>query len=121
MTVLERKILITLMEHENYTVPQLSVKLNIDADDLYAPIQCLIKNNHLRFNLPEFRDGKEDKLIYNDDTFRVTYDGKRALEFDTNERKEKRRLSVRYWITTGISIIALILAIIANIRQGLLL
>ena len=47
----------------------------------------------------------------------ITANGITALEDENDHQKKFRKESVRYWITTGIAILALIISIIALIMQ----
>lgn len=47
----------------------------------------------------------------------ITSSGISALEAEDDDRKRHRKESLRYWITTGIAILALIISIIALVIQ----
>ena len=55
------------------------------------------------------------------DTLKITKFGIAALEAANDERMKFRKESVRYWITTGIALLALVISVIALAAQlGLL-
>jgi len=118
---LDKKVLIALLENDGYTLPELSAYLRIDQNDLREVLRALLDSKYIGHHLPQLRDGKMPDGMYSDDMYTVLYKGKCALEEDRKIRKRERANTIHYWITTVISIIALILAIAAHIRQYLML
>ena len=55
--------------------------------------------------------------VFPDTKISITEKGKEALYDHLNREKIERKISIRYWITTGISLVALAVAIISIVLQ----
>ena len=60
---------------------------------------------------------EQEVQFFPDTKISITEKGKEALYDHLNREKIERKISIRYWITTGISLVALAVAIISIVLQ----
>ena len=84
------------------TPDEIYLLLDSSGPWLYSNISYLRRNGWIVAELPKIS---------------ITEKGKEALYDHLNREKIERKISIRYWITTGISLVALAVAIISIVLQ----
>lgn len=116
-----RELLTWFSNRKSLTVLQLSAILNIDYQDLVDPLNTLRSMGYTRFE-PNHRllhaiDPNGPLPV--DAPLEITFSGRSALSVENERLSDKHREDVRYWITTGIAALALVLSIISIALQYL--
>lgn len=97
------------------TPDEIYLLLDSSGPWLYSNISYLRRNGWIVAELP--KEIENSNGVFPDTKISITEKGKEALYDHLNREKIERKISSRYWITTGISLVALAVAIISIVLQ----
>ena len=98
------------------TPDEIYLLLDSSGPWLYSNISYLRRNGWIVAELP--KEIENSNGVFPDTKISITEKGKEALYDHLNREKIERKISIRYWITTGISLVALAVAIISIVLQS---
>lgn len=101
------------LERESLSASDLALLSNGNSRDYLEPILYLVDRMYLEV-MPLYNDNHPKKLNIK---YRITPDGRRALEAEEKERRRYKHNEIRAWITLAIAIAAFILSVVSMILQ----